>query len=196
MCTFDGCEKPAHPKAGYGLCGQHYGQRRSAKGMQLKPHRVARYPAGATCSFDGCATRPRSDGLCWTHAKQKKAGLALSKLKPRVVGRTGCAVPGCVGEHNAHGWCLNHFTIWNTHGLDPIEYERMYAAQGGVCLICSKACVSRRRLSVDHCHDTGKIRGLLCAKCNRAIGLLGDDAVLVFKAYSYLVGHKPQRRIA
>jgi len=191
-CAFEPCQRDSHPKSGFGLCGQHYRQRRSGQALAIRePKR--RYAPGETCAFISCEARPVASGLCGGHAQQRASGKALSPLRLR---HTGCKVSGCEGEHNAHGWCLNHFTIWNTHGLDPIEYERIYAAQGGVCLICSKACVSRRRLSVDHCHDTGKIRGLLCAKCNRAIGLLGDDALLVFKAYSYLAGHKPQRRIA
>jgi hypothetical protein len=61
----------------------------------------------------------------------------------------------------------------------------MYESQGGVCAICSKH-QERRPLNVDHCHNTGTIRGLLCDKCNMAIGLLEDDATLLRKAQEYL----------
>lgn len=45
-----------------------------------------------------------------------------------------------------------------------------------------------KELAVDHCHETGRIRGLLCNNCNRAIGLLGDSVELLLKAVEYLKG--------
>jgi hypothetical protein len=77
-------------------------------------------------------------------------------------------------------------------GIGLREYASMLVAQGGVCAICglperTPAGVTRRRraLSVDHCHATGKIRGLLCLACNAAIGLLDDspDQALALAAY-------------
>ncbi|MFB7473190.1 endonuclease VII domain-containing protein [Kitasatospora sp. NPDC056184] len=50
------------------------------------------------------------------------------------------------------------------YGLAPGEYDRLFAAQGGVCAICGGT--RKQRLSVDHCHKTGAIRGLLCRMCN------------------------------
>jgi Recombination endonuclease VII len=74
------------------------------------------------------------------------------------------------------------------------DWERMFAAQNGVCLICRKPEVARdnnnagkiRRLSIDHDHETGKVRGLLCAKHNSALGLFQDDPVLLRAAADYL----------
>ena len=83
-------------------------------------------------------------------------------------------------------WCAKHYHVWYEFKLDPQTYEDMAVAQDGGCAICGQACVSGRRLSVDHDHVTGQVRGLLCAKCNRAIGLLGDDARLVERAAHYL----------
>lgn len=65
------------------------------------------------------------------------------------------------------------------------EYERMLVAQNGVCAICEKQ-PSKRRLHVDHCHKTGRVRGLLCSNCNTAIGKLNDDPALMLKAASYV----------
>ena len=64
--------------------------------------------------------------------------------------------------------------------------------QGGVCAICGKPEIKERtpgvvfHLSVDHVHDTGKIRGLLCCKCNRFIGLAGEDIAILSNAIGYL----------
>lgn len=77
------------------------------------------------------------------------------------------------------------------YGLTPEKYDAMLRAQGGVCAVCGKAPrrahVRDMRLTVDHCHKGGHVRGLLCSRCNRAIGLFGDDPVLMRKAISYLL---------
>jgi len=70
-------------------------------------------------------------------------------------------------------------------GITLKEYERLIAKQEGVCAICH-AVPGRRRLEVDHCHSTGRVRGLLCEVCNRAIGLFEDDPTLLMSAVRYL----------
>lgn len=80
------------------------------------------------------------------------------------------------------------------YGITGEEYDAMEREQDGKCAICKQP--ERRygshgkvkRLAVDHCHETGKVRGLLCADCNTAIGLLGDNPERVEAARAYLVG--------
>lgn len=72
------------------------------------------------------------------------------------------------------------------YGITPEEYGEMFRAQRGVCAICSEVCATGRNLAVDHCHATGEIRGLLCANCNRALGLLRDDPERLRRAIAYL----------
>ena len=84
-------------------------------------------------------------------------------------------------------WRLNHF-----YGIDKDEYNRMLEEQGGTCMICNKAGDIRKKdsrpiaLAVDHNHETGKIRGLLCLNCNSGIGKLGDSTDILRKAIEYL----------
>ena len=78
------------------------------------------------------------------------------------------------------------------HDISLGDYAALFHAQNGVCAICKKPESTALRgktknLSVDHCHVSGKIRGLLCNRCNRAIGLLGDDVDLIANALSYLL---------
>jgi hypothetical protein len=78
-------------------------------------------------------------------------------------------------------------------GITLVEYEGILAAQGGVCGICRlpERSIDPRNgelfaLAVDHDHTTGRIRGLLCANCNRGIGLFADDNALLLRAAAYV----------
>jgi len=69
-------------------------------------------------------------------------------------------------------------------GISPAEYDALLAKQNGACAICRRR--SKRRLCVDHCHVTGRIRGLLCHFCNLALGYLRDDQASLVAALAYL----------
>lgn len=70
------------------------------------------------------------------------------------------------------------------YGTTVENYELMFQRQGGICLICKKS--QKRRLDVDHSHKTGKIRGLLCRRCNIALGLLDDNVSIIKNLINYL----------
>lgn len=72
------------------------------------------------------------------------------------------------------------------YGLSIADYEKMLEKQGGVCAICFKS-DNNRRLTVDHCHKTGKIRALLCNKCNTCA--FPDDIEMLQKRIDYLKLH-------
>lgn len=78
------------------------------------------------------------------------------------------------------------------YGLTRARYDQILSEQGGKCAICRSDNAGARRSGrltdwhVDHCHASGKIRGLLCSKCNTGIGLLGDDVKLLEAAIGYL----------
>ena len=86
-----------------------------------------------------------------------------------------------------------------SYGLTLEAYRRMHDAQNGLCAICGQpeTGVHNRgkktvalSLSVDHDHETGAVRALLCHKCNKALGLLNDDLDLLVAAEQYLRAHK------
>ena len=82
------------------------------------------------------------------------------------------------GVYNRCKVCHAYSSIEHKFGLTKEEYINMYNKQDGECLICSKHCpppsftntYTNRALSVDHNHETGKIRGLLCYNCNPYLG--------------------------
>lgn len=76
-------------------------------------------------------------------------------------------------------------------GITVSEYQEMFDVQNGKCAICGKD-DNGKSLSVDHNHNTGKVRGLLCRKCNTGIGLFNDNISLIYKAVRYLEDHEEQ----
>lgn len=80
------------------------------------------------------------------------------------------------------------------YGISITDYNRLLESQGGVCAIC-KTVGGKKGLGVDHCHETGGIRGLLCSKCNTAIGLFNDSKNLLSSASDYLTRTAPSSPI-
>lgn len=84
----------------------------------------------------------------------------------------------------------NRYLVRN-YGITYADYSRMLAEQEHKCAICGssgfvmKECHSMK-LVVDHCHKTGRVRGLLCHNCNRALGLLSDSKEALLSAIEYL----------
>src|SRR5262249_40306011 len=70
-------------------------------------------------------------------------------------------------------------------GMSLLEYELRLASQNAACAICKKT-PKRRLLCIDHCHETGKVRGLLCTLCNAALGAFGDNPKRMQAATDYL----------
>jgi hypothetical protein len=73
------------------------------------------------------------------------------------------------------------------YGLTESDVAQMLKKQGCQCLICDINI--NAGYHIDHCHSTNKVRGLLCQKCNQAIGLLRENESLFFKAAEYIRGH-------
>lgn len=76
------------------------------------------------------------------------------------------------------------------HGISHVEYDRMLDLQGGVCAICksNKSGSRWESFNIDHDHETGQIRGLLCSSCNMGLGMFRDRADLLIEAAKYLGG--------
>lgn len=75
-----------------------------------------------------------------------------------------------------------------TFGIGADEFDALLAEQGGGCAICQSRIgdSAGRRLAVDHCHDSGAVRGLLCSACNLGLGKFGDDPDRLERAAVYL----------
>lgn len=92
----------------------------------------------------------------------------------------------------------NHH-LKSLYGLCADKYQELRKRQGGRCPVCTgllrpPKCFGQGKRHagnvghVDHCHKTGKVRGILCSNCNRALGLLGDSVLCLSRAIEYLQG--------
>lgn len=78
------------------------------------------------------------------------------------------------------------------YGITVEQYDEMYEAQGGKCFICGTDEPGGRfgTLHVDHCHDSGDVRALLCDKCNRGLGYFNEDPDALISAAMYILSYK------
>lgn len=77
----------------------------------------------------------------------------------------------------------------NRYGISIAQYDALFLAQDGKCKICSlPSTAQKRKLAVDHDHKTGKVRGLLCDKCNKGLGQFEDNVARLQTAITYLSG--------
>lgn len=78
----------------------------------------------------------------------------------------------CLNASKRHWWRVQGILNRNGSVFTPEDYSKMFDEQGGRCWICKKPQTElRRALNADHCHTTGRIRGLLCNNCNQHLGM-------------------------
>lgn len=137
-----------------------YGCEKTYNSGNMVTH-IRRYHTEFVCKFKGC-----------THSGEGKRGL------------------GYCGPHYAvHAFCVKVGTT-----ID--EYHKVYEEQGGKCKLCprkgslrlSGADNKTEILVIDHCHESGKFRGLLCHNCNVGLGHFKDDIAVLENAIAYLKG--------
>lgn len=87
-------------------------------------------------------------------------------------------------HRSKHNWRQIH--LWSRYRITNEQFQEILTEQGGGCAICGAPDTPENKLSVDHCHRTNVIRGILCFSCNRGIGSLQDDPQLLQAALDYL----------
>lgn len=85
------------------------------------------------------------------------------------------------------------YYIKKKYGLTLEQYDEMANHQNGLCAICNSQCTLYDKLSIDHCHETGKVRELLCNSCNIGIANFKENVEYLKAAILYLEKHKCQK---
>lgn len=173
----------------------------------LRGHIAPRYTKGGRCSYcqreRNAAKRGRVFDPDMSRAAraaaraQAQVGEAAQfvPLKPckhghllRWASSNNCVECGKLGRQR-HKDSSRFSRIKRVYGLSRSEYRALVEAQASCCAICNKHEPQHFALHVDHCHSTGKVRGLLCGRCNQALGLLDENAERMAAASAYVVRH-------
>lgn len=117
-------------------------------------------------------------------------------------------------KHRAHGKCDECYArnrylksgnvlrnkgrerILRQRGLSGADYDSMLVIQAGRCALCGELpgdAGRSERLNIDHCHASGKVRGLLCSMCNQGLGFFRDNPEILVKAATYLINHQSEK---
>lgn len=78
-------------------------------------------------------------------------------------------------------------SLFSRFGITLDDYQNLLDKQNGVCAICLNPPRINKNLHVDHCHSTGKIRGLLCFRCNWGLSFFSDNPSRLLRAHKYLL---------
>lgn len=172
FCSIEACEKTAVKR---GWCSTHYARWRNNGDPLISGDEPV------PCKIDGCESYSKARGWCYNHWKQwQRTGDPLGKAAQPCKNKCGNMTSSKRRAACYDCRKLAHF------GITMVDYNRMLKEQNGVCAICFKECGRHLRLSVDHCHKTGKVRGLLCMRCNLALGALDDNVDRMRMALKYM----------
>jgi hypothetical protein len=186
-CTIEDCGNRAF---GHGFCNKHYKRwRKYGDPLGTPPPRPSRL-----CDVPDCGREHYGHGLCSAHHQQKRAGKDITTPRRRNV-TAECLRPACSKLGTSAEYCQRHYNraykiarcsdasiqfIWD-------QVDALFDSQQGQCAICTKDLdLEAAETHLDHCHKTGRLRGVLCQHCNQGLGQFGDDANLLRKAAEYL----------
>lgn len=133
-------------------------------------------------------TKPVSEFYRRPEAASGYRGVCKECMKPMNVKRVKAYYYRHPDRSSAH----NYKRPFRAHGITGKEYAAYLEQQGHVCAICKTTNPKGRgKWHIDHCHKTGKIRGLLCNLCNLGLGAFRDSPEALVEASKYLLAHQP-----
>lgn len=197
-CTVAGCDRK---HKGHGYCETHLYHWRAGKELKPLGAKKTELPIAREleCSFRMCSRPQLSKGLCARHWMQQNKGNALSPVKERYSIGDKCAITGCENTYQLkgdlnNGRCPRHKRM-SRYGITNYQIEQIEAIDE--CSICLRkdgpmhidhdhSCCPPVRASVTGCGNC--IRGVICAKCNKALGLMADSKETLARAIQYLNG--------
>lgn len=157
---------------------------------------MARHKINFVCKVEGCEKNAFAKGWCRPHWWRMHKYGRLEKIIGLIKGN--CIIEGCGKKIKGLGLCRNHYQMYKIYKVHPNEYYKKLKEQDNKCAICGCEETSLfknipgkiKKLAIDHNHETGKIRGLLCWRCNSVLGRLNENVELIDKMIGYLKHHK------
>lgn len=140
------------------------------RGAEVGPAKLLRVPGDPTATEKRCTICGQIKPLDQFYADKRNATGRMSSCRE------------CFNKRDAER------KVFQKYGLTPEQRSAMAEAQDHRCPICREA----RVLVVDHCHKSGKVRALLCDRCNRLLGVADDQIDLLKSAIQFLKAHAPK----
>jgi hypothetical protein len=202
-CQTQGCEREAQVK---GRCKPHYVAHWKAENVSIEKR-------DGNELYNTWCNKKKNRAPEWNSFDQFKNDVGEYRKDSRLT-RLDKKLPWGPGnvewrkidlpKHESESWAeynlraVANVKLWQKYNLTPADYQQMHDEQGGVCAICKTPerdylNGNPRKLAVDHCHTTGKVRALLCSTCNTSLGGFRDSPVLLQAAIEYLKHHSGER---
>ena len=135
--------------------------------------------------YKTCMTCNAEKYLTEYYVRNKKTGVRHSECKI-------CTSERVKNRHKENPERTRNNDLKRNYGITLDEHTKMFETQNGTCAICKKEGDGRwKKLCVDHDHKTGKVRQLLCRRCNMVLGQVFDDISLFEEMIKYLQKHQP-----
>jgi uncharacterized protein YunC (DUF1805 family) len=202
QCEVDGCDRLSGCKS-HRMCNKHYlawrkhGDPLGAKWTVERPR--GQNNRSESCVFDGCDNKPHAREMCQGHWKQWSDGRDLTPLRERrrfIDGHKECPRCGVLKPASSYGK-KNHMLAWECRSCVSVtgKAQRYGLTRDEALALCAVtecgACgadidSSTRNHHIDHCHETGRVRGALCHGCNIALGNAKDDPAILRALAEYL----------
>lgn len=176
------------------VCGEHAPRKGICKTCDAKTRKEARHARGLKAQGKKATACPKCGG--WEKKKNKTGQIlgCLPCIKEKARNAMRAARDKDREQYNAsqRTWHRSHpdyhraGSLKKNFGITIEQYDKMAAFQDNACAICRGHNPSGKRLAVDHDHTSGKIRSLLCSRCNTALGQLREQPGLCRAAAEYL----------
>lgn len=182
-CGHENCNRPHLAK---GLCGKHY-QRANWHKYKLKANQGNR---------DWYHAKKKDPAFVKSERGRNKQRMAEKRAANQDYRKLEQLKKAAYRADPNNKEVERNGALQYKYGITLNDYNRMHEQQGGVCAICQlperlkdTRRKTLRKLAVDHCHATGKVRALLCSDCNTTLGKFKDDPALFDTAAAYLRKH-------
>lgn len=189
-CKVEGCSRDYRS---LGYCQMHYSRVRETgdPGPVHSYHKKSkRYNPPEHCIVEGCTKNRRALGYCSMHYTRvrREGEPGGSEIRRNNYPPRECQVEGCTDKHNGKGFCKYHYRAFYHYGLTPEDVESMYLQQKNLCKLCQTPLdrSRSRATAIDHCHETGKVRGILCTSCNTSLGVFRESIPLLERVIDYI----------
>lgn len=186
-CWVGDCAREAESKK---LCGYHFKRARMGK-LEVPEELGVKMPD--KCKFKECEDPGSESGRCHTHYIQFLKGEEMTKTRAYGVysrGTVHCFKPGCKKRAKSQELCETHISALWKYKITLEKYKELWRDP-----VCSNpGCEETKRLCIDHNHETGEVRDLLCTGCNSALGMIKEDQDRIHGLSEYLKTHSKEHQ--